>query len=204
VLESCVLLGLTRRPTSERSSAARRERSATLWPQTQEGGASLDTLKRGKHEGGHQRLTVRDGAEQTFWGHWVGTFADSHPLPPPPRLPPSSSTAEDANLLDTTSARWTQDGATPRSRTLRTCSGTRPGVPLFVSGLPVTKKERSLQHKAPGEDGTPVSVFKGRFCSSEGAVDLRADTLSFLCDGLAGGGCRGGRQSVTKKGALAK
>jgi hypothetical protein len=45
---------------------------------------------------------------------------------------------------------------------------------------------RSLKNKASGEDGTPTTVFQGRFgCSESGtdgevlqAVDLYTDTLS--------------------------
>jgi hypothetical protein len=53
---------------------------------------------------------------------------------------------------------------------------------------------KSLQNKAPGEDGTPVSVFRGQYKAAEdqapdadpgvrrkeveGAVDLYADTLA--------------------------
>jgi hypothetical protein len=157
--------------------------------------ASIGVLKRGKTAGAHQRRTVRDGAEQTFLGGWTAVFADPHPLPPPPRPPFDGSglSDDDASLPDTASPSTEDQGPSDPAQP------DPPGPPysklqaalhkvsesLFTEG-DVKAAVRSLKDKAPGEDGTPITVFKGRFGCSEGgiddevlqAVDLYADTLA--------------------------
>jgi endonuclease/exonuclease/phosphatase family metal-dependent hydrolase len=157
--------------------------------------ASIDVLKRAKTAGAHQRRTVRDGAEQTFLGAWTAVFADPHPLPPPPRPPfDGPGLCDDASLPDTasptTAGQGPSDPAQPDppgpSYSKLQAALHKVSESLFTED-DVKAAVRSLKNKAPGEDGIPITVFKGSFgCSENGiddevlqAVDLYADTLAF-------------------------
>jgi hypothetical protein len=133
--------------------------------------------------------------EWTFLGGWTAVFADPHPLPPPPRPPFDGSglSDDDASLPDTaspsTEGQGPSDPAQPDppgpSYSKLQAALHKVSESLFTED-DVKAAVRSLKNKAPGEDGTPIVVFKGRFGCSEGgtdgevlqAVDLYADTLA--------------------------
>jgi hypothetical protein len=160
----------------------------------------LDTLKRKKQAGSHQRLTTRDGDRQSFHGHWVGVFADPHPLPPPPP-PPRSVTSLPASdpepPLRDPPDQVPSAAAEPDPPGLwysRLQAALRQVSASLFTEADVKAAVKSLQNKAPGEDGVPVSVFRGQYKAAEDlapdddpgvrrkeveqAVDLYADTLA--------------------------
>lgn len=168
----------------------RRSKTRTTWDaadKVSRGVEPLRILTRGKQAGAHQKLTIRDGESQSFHGFWKSVFADPDPLPPPPRPPPADPGAM-AQPDDPLPAPMEQQSSAP-------AEGDSPG-PLYsrlqlllqkVSASLFTDKDvkaaiRSLQNKAPGEDGIPISVFKGQFKSEEEVVQVVDFYASILAD----------------------
>lgn len=136
----------------------------------------LHVLTRGKQGPTHQRLTVRDGETQTFHGFWKSVFADGDPLPPPPLPQPDDplSIPESHSVPPAP-----EDPPGPWYSSLH--SALRAISSSLFNEEDVRAAVKSMKNKAPGEDGIPVSVFKGKFkCEEEvvQVIDLYAATLA--------------------------
>jgi hypothetical protein len=135
--------------------------------------APIHILTRGKASGTHQNLNVWD--PDAFFSHWKSVFADSDPLPPPPQ--PDAPRPEPDPQPDSSPAEPDPPEAfySRLQEALAAVSST-----LFTSE-DVINAVNSMQNRAPGDDGIPISVFKGAFKSGDEvvrAIDLHAPFLA--------------------------
>lgn len=130
--------------------------------------APIHILTRGKRSVSHQKLTVRE--PERFHNFWKSVFHDDDPLPAPP-LPTPQDQAPCPPAQSDPPEIWYSN----MQAALKKVSDS-----LFTAD-DVKEAITSLKNRAPGEDGIPVSIFKGQF-KSEGevvrVVDLYAETLA--------------------------